>query len=110
MTSAVASVKRLQLVPNWNGMMMPETTPIPNETANIRVQKPEMRNQISPAGEEIEALEHRDVGRKPDGEGRQQDVPRDHPAPLHARKQNRIERHGTNSVACGCQVFYDIGA
>ena len=28
-------------------MMTPETTPIPNETANIRVQKPEMRNQIS---------------------------------------------------------------
>ena len=47
MTSAAASVKRLQLVPNWNGMMMPETTPIPNETAKILIQNPEMRNQIS---------------------------------------------------------------
>src|SRR5262249_40994752 len=28
-------------------MMMPETTPIPNETAKILVQNPEMRNQIS---------------------------------------------------------------
>jgi hypothetical protein len=26
----VASEKRLQLVPNWNGMTMPVTTPIPN--------------------------------------------------------------------------------
>ena len=42
-----ASVKRLQLVPNWNGMMMPDTTPMPNETAKILVQKLEMRNQIS---------------------------------------------------------------
>src|SRR5262252_366701 len=32
---------------NWNGMMMPETTPIPNETAKILVQNPELRNQIS---------------------------------------------------------------
>ena len=47
MTSAVASVKRLQLVPNWNGMMMPETTPMPNDTAKMRVQKPDIRNQIS---------------------------------------------------------------
>jgi hypothetical protein len=31
--SAVASEKRLQLVPNWNGMTTPETTPIPKDTA-----------------------------------------------------------------------------
>ena len=47
-----------------------------------------------PLGEEIEALEHRDIGREPDGEGRQQDVPGDDPHPLQARQQNRIERHG----------------
>ncbi len=39
MTFAVAKAKRLQFVPNWNGMTMPETTPIPNETARILVQK-----------------------------------------------------------------------
>jgi hypothetical protein len=31
------------LVPNWNGMTMPETTPIPKETAKIFIQKVEMR-------------------------------------------------------------------
>jgi len=28
-------------------MIIPETTPIPKETANILVQKPDIRNQIS---------------------------------------------------------------
>ena len=32
--SAVASENRLQLVPNWNGITMPDTTPMPNDTAN----------------------------------------------------------------------------
>ena len=43
MTLAVASEKRLQLVPNWNGMMMPDTTPMPNATAKMRIQKLEIR-------------------------------------------------------------------
>ena len=43
MTFAVASAKRLQLVPNWNGMTMPETTPMPKETEKIRIQNTEMR-------------------------------------------------------------------
>ncbi len=43
MTSAVASEKRLQLVPNWNGMTMPETTPMPKETEKILIQNIEMR-------------------------------------------------------------------
>ena len=42
----MTSEKRLQLVPNWNGMMMPDTTPMPNDTAKIFVQNPESRNQI----------------------------------------------------------------
>jgi hypothetical protein len=44
--------------------------------------------------EEVEALEHRDVGREPDGEGRQQDVPGNDPHPLQARQQYWIECHG----------------
>ena len=32
------SEKRLQLVPNWNGMTMPVTTPMPNEMAKMRSQ------------------------------------------------------------------------
>jgi len=32
------SEKRLQFVPNWNGMTIPVTTPMPNETAKIRSQ------------------------------------------------------------------------
>jgi len=34
----VTSEKRLQLVPNWNGMTIPETTPIPKDTENILIQ------------------------------------------------------------------------
>ena len=30
--------KRLQLVPNWYDSTIPETTPIANETAKMRVQ------------------------------------------------------------------------
>ncbi len=41
--SAVASEKRLQLVPNWNGMTMPETTPMPNDTANTLSQNLDRR-------------------------------------------------------------------
>ncbi len=40
---AVASENRLQLVPNWKGMMMPDTTPIANETEKIFVRKLEIR-------------------------------------------------------------------
>ena len=43
MMLAVASEKRLQLVPNWNGITMPDTTPMPNVTENTRVQKIAMR-------------------------------------------------------------------
>jgi|GEM_PF-2836773 len=44
---AVASENRLQLVPNWKGMMIPETTPMPKETEKILVQKLEMRKYTS---------------------------------------------------------------
>ena len=37
-TLAAASEKRAQLVPNWNGMMMPVTTPMPKATEKIRIQ------------------------------------------------------------------------
>ena len=47
MMLAVASEKRLQLVPNWKGITTPDTTPMPKATAKIFVQKAEMRNQIS---------------------------------------------------------------
>ena len=39
----MSSEKRLQLVPNWKGMVTPETTPMPNDTAKILIQKVEMR-------------------------------------------------------------------
>ena len=47
MTFAVASEKRLKFVPNWNGITMPDTTPIPKATEKIRVQKFEMRAYTS---------------------------------------------------------------
>ena len=37
------SASTLQLVPNWNAMTMPETTPIPNETAKILSQRSKTR-------------------------------------------------------------------
>jgi hypothetical protein len=39
----VAAMNRLQFVPNWNGMTMPDTTPIPNETAKMRIQNADSR-------------------------------------------------------------------
>ena len=45
-TLAVVSENRLQLVPIWNGMTMPDTTPIPNDTAKMRVQNAEMRTHM----------------------------------------------------------------
>ena len=33
------SDRPLQLAPNWNGIMMPVTTPMPTATAKIRIQK-----------------------------------------------------------------------
>src|SRR5690348_10117972 len=47
MTLAAASENRDQFVPNWNGMMMPVTTPIANDTEKMRIQKRETRSHIS---------------------------------------------------------------
>jgi len=44
-TLAVASEKRDQLVPNWNGITMPVTTPMPNATEKMRVQNEDIRSQ-----------------------------------------------------------------
>lgn len=42
-TFDAAATKRLQFVPNWNGITIPDTTPIPNDTAKIRSQNAERR-------------------------------------------------------------------
>ncbi len=42
-TFDVAATNRLQFVPNWNGITMPDTTPIPNDTAKIRSQNVDSR-------------------------------------------------------------------
>ena len=39
----MASAYRLQFVPNWKGMITPDTTPTPNATENIRIQNIEIR-------------------------------------------------------------------
>ena len=93
MTLAVASEKRLQLVPNWNGMTMPETTPMPKATEKILIQKIGDAQIELVAGEEMQAFEQRDVGGEPDREGGQQDMPGDHPGELQPRQENRIEFH-----------------
>jgi hypothetical protein len=70
---------------------------MPKETAKMRGPKSGGAKPQIAAGEEVKALKNGDVRRKPDGKRRQQDVPGDHPAPLHAREQNRIEFHAVNS-------------
>ena len=93
MILAVASEKRLQLVPNWNGITTPDTTPMPKAMAKMRVQKPEMRKPDLLAGDEINAFQQGDIGGEPDGESRQQDVPGDHPGELQARQDKRVQCH-----------------
>ena len=44
----MAAEYRLQLVPNWNGITMPDTTPMPKATEKILIQKEEIRNSTSP--------------------------------------------------------------
>jgi hypothetical protein len=41
----------------------------------------------------MQTLQNGDKGREPDREGRQKDVPRDHPNELQPRQQQRIEAH-----------------
>src|ERR1700687_1993303 len=38
---------RLQFVPNWNGITMPDTTPMPKATEKILIQNAEIRNSTS---------------------------------------------------------------
>jgi hypothetical protein len=45
-------------------------------------------------GDEMQALQHSDEGSEADGEGRQQDMPGNHPDELQARKQKGVEFHG----------------
>ena len=39
--------RKLQLVPNWNGITMPDTTPMPKATEKILIQKEDIRNSTS---------------------------------------------------------------
>jgi hypothetical protein len=52
-----------------------------------------------PACHKIEALKHRDIRGKPDGERWQKDVPGNHPSPLQARQQHGIEGHRAKILA-----------
>ena len=93
MTLAAASENRLQFVPIWNGMTMPETTPMPNDTANILIQKRRDAEVDLAAGGEMEALQDRYEGCEADGEGRQEEMKGDDPGELHPGKHNRIQAH-----------------
>ena len=55
------SLRPLQLVPNWNGITIPVTTPMPKATAKMRIQKFEMREVDSTPGGEMQPFEERDV-------------------------------------------------
>ena len=65
------SDRPLQLVPNWNGITIPVTTPMPNATAKIRIQKFETWRYTAACGGEMQSFEQGDVGCGADGEGRQ---------------------------------------
>ena len=70
---------------------MPETTPMPNETAKILAQSRAMSHVERLAGHEPERLEHREPGGQPDGESREDDVEADGEGELDARQQKRVE-------------------
>ena len=74
MTFAAVSEKRLQLVPNWNGMTIPDTTPRPKEIAKILIQNTE----------KIKPFEHRDVECESHRECREQNMERNDPEELEA--------------------------
>ena len=80
-------------------MTMPDTTPMPNDTAKIRIQKAEMRRYVSRRVFRYSAFEHRDVRREPDRERGQQEMKRDEERELDAREEDRI--HGS---ACSATI------
>ena len=96
MTFAAASEKRDQLVPNWKGMTIPVTTPIPKATEKMRVQKLRDSEPDIITREEEQALERGYVGGEAHGEGGQQDVPADNPSPLETGQEQRVKVHGAS--------------
>ena len=63
---------------------MPHTTPMPNETAKILIQKFDDAQEHLAPRREVQPFEHRDVRREPDRERRQQEVERDDEGELDA--------------------------
>jgi len=80
---------------------MPETTPRPNETAKILVQKTGDAEVSVIAGLQVERLEYGDIASQPDRECRKQDVKRDDPEELESRQQHRVERHRASPTCIG---------
>jgi len=64
----------LQLVPNWNAMTIPETTPSPNATPKIFSQNSKNQTIGGAPGCEVHCLQNREPCRQPDGEGWKDDV------------------------------------
>ena len=60
------------------------------ENPGPEIRQPEVK--LPPTGE-MQGFEQRDKAGKPDGEGRQQNVPGNHPGELQARQEERIEIH-----------------
>ena len=92
-SAPVRSASTLQLVPNWNAMTMPETTPIPNETANTLSQKSKTPPIDRVAGRQRHALDRCEPGGEPDGERRKDDVERDDERELNPRQQYDVHIH-----------------
>ena len=80
---------------------MPETTPMPNDTAKILVQNRAIRRKRSRPVSHAVTCERGDIGRQPDGEARKDDVERDREGELQPRQQDGIEVHGFNPQQSG---------
>ena len=65
MTPPAAAEKRAQLVPNWNSMGMPVTTPMAKLIAKMRAQKRAAAVVVGAPGAQGEGLQHHDEKREP---------------------------------------------
>ena len=86
-----------QLVPNWNDMVMPETTPMAKDSAKNLHPESGRPPSIAPPPVRFEAqLEEQEHPAKRDGDRRKQDVKRDVRTELNSGQKKRVH-HGTFS-------------
>ncbi len=90
MTPPVFAENCAQLVPNWNSIGTPVTTPIAKERPKMRIQKRAASFHSGPSGAQADPLEDDDQQRQPHRELREEVVVGDGEAELQAVPEERI--------------------